>query len=70
MANFTREELHTHRQSHTKFNSWWMNDARGIPLCRICDVCERAAIDSYPPEVMGLRGRYEDIVEEQVDDDY
>ncbi len=62
----TREELSTHRQTHTKQNSWWMNDARGIPLCRVCDECIAAAKKTYKPEVLG-EGRYEDAVEEPVE---
>lgn len=66
MANFqTREELRSHQLNHTRENSWWMNDAKGIPLCRVCDECEQSAIDSYPPEVTGQSGRYEDVVDER-----
>lgn len=61
------DELRTHRQTHTKPNSWWLNDAKGIPLCRVCDECHAAAVESYPPEVMGLRERYEDFVEETIE---
>jgi hypothetical protein len=64
------EKLHIHKQTHNKSNSWWLNDARGIPLTRVCEHCEQQIIDSYPPEVMGLTGNYEDIVEEQIEDDY
>ncbi len=63
----TREELTQHRQTHTKQNSWWMNDARGIPLCRVCGECQTAAMKTYKPEVLGLRGNYEDAVEEPIE---
>jgi hypothetical protein len=67
----TDQELRAHKQSHTKQNSWWLNDAKGIPLSRVCDECEQAVIDSYPPEVTGRSGRYEDVVEEAIEpDDY
>jgi hypothetical protein len=63
-----QDDLQAHRRTHTKTNSWWMNDARNIPLCRVCDECIEAAKDSYPPEVLGLRGRYEDVVEDPVEE--
>jgi hypothetical protein len=67
MSNMTREQLHEHRQTHTKENSWWLNDVRGIPLCRICDDCQEAACSQYKPEVLGLSGNYEDVVEEPIE---
>ena len=67
----TAENLREHMQTHTKGNSWWMNDARGIPLCRVCTECQEAACATYKPAVTG-RGadRYEDVVEEQIEEDY
>jgi hypothetical protein len=65
----TREELQTHRDTHTKGNSWWEHDARGIPLCRVCGKCRKAALSVYKPEVLGESWRYEDAVEEQVEPD-
>jgi len=62
-----RQQLSEHRQTHTKQNSWWMNDARGIPLCRVCDTCIQAAKATYRPEVLGEEGRYEDVVEERIE---
>lgn len=66
----SKDELRSHRQEHNKSNSWWANDAKGIPLCRVCDDCEETALSEYAPEVLGLRGRYEDVVEECIDEDY
>lgn len=63
----TKQNLNEHRMNHTKANSWWMNDVRGIPLCRVCDDCERVARSTYRPEVTGERGRYEDVVEERIE---
>lgn len=38
---------------HTKGDgSWWENDARGIPLCRVCYRCKREKLASYRPEVL------------------
>ncbi len=70
MAQVTREDLDAHRRTHTKMNSWWMKDAKGIELCRVCDDCEDAAKSCYAPEVLGERGRYEDVVDEQIEPDY
>lgn len=64
------QELYEHKQTHTKANSWWVNDARGIPLCRVCDDCEEKAMSTYKPEVLGSFGRYEDAVEETIEEDY
>ena len=69
MSKVDREQLSIHRQSHDKSNSWWMNDAKGIPLCRVCDDCEEAAKSMYAPEVLGI-GRYEDVVDEQIESEY
>lgn len=32
--------------------SHWVNDARGIPLARVCDKCEDAKLAKYRPEVL------------------
>lgn len=32
--------------------SWWENDARGIPLARVCDRCKEAKLAGYRPEVL------------------
>jgi hypothetical protein len=70
MSIVNRENLQAHSREHHKQNSWWMNDARGIPLRRVCEDCIRAAKSMYAPEVLGERGNYEDVVEEQIEDDY
>lgn len=38
--------------------SWWQNDARGIPLCRTCDKCHDEKMARYRPEVLS-DGSYE-----------
>jgi len=55
--------------NHTKETSWWLSDAKGIPLCRVCENCEEEVIRSYPPQVTGLYGRYEDVVDERIEED-
>lgn len=38
---------------HTKDDgSWWENDARGIPLVRVCDQCCEAKLSHFRPEVL------------------
>lgn len=39
-------------------NSWWENDARGIPLARVCVKCEQKVLSKYRPEVL-TNPRYE-----------
>jgi hypothetical protein len=33
-------------------SSHWVNDARGIPLCRICPTCAKEKLSHYRPEVL------------------
>lgn len=63
----TKQELLEHTLTHTKENSWWEYDVRGIPLCRVCEECERDQLAKYKPEVLGRGGRYEDAVEERIE---
>jgi hypothetical protein len=37
---------------HTKEDSWWENDARGIPLARVCEKCIDEKLSKYRPEVL------------------
>lgn len=32
--------------------SWWENDARGIPLARVCDACRDEKLRQFRPEVL------------------
>ena len=32
--------------------SWWEYDARGIPLCKVCDRCEDAKLSKYRDDVL------------------
>ena len=68
-STMTHDELHEHKRTHTKDNSWWLNDARGIPLSRVCDKCIAAVEATYKPEVLGKGGRYEDAVEERIEEE-
>jgi hypothetical protein len=49
----THDELRQHKQTHDKQNSWWLNDAKGIPVSRVCDHCIRAVKAQYEPAVFG-----------------
>lgn len=33
-------------------NSWWENDARGIPLARVCVDCKQEQLSKFRPEVL------------------
>jgi hypothetical protein len=70
-AKMTPEAYREHARTHDKQNSWWMNDARGIPCTRVCDTpgCRETAESKYKPEVLGKGGRYEDAVEEPIEPD-
>ena len=62
----TAAELRAHRATHTKQNSWWMHDAKGIPLCRVCDECVKAAKAGYNPAVFNS-DRYDREIEDPLD---
>ena len=32
--------------------SWWENDARGIPLDRVCEDCREQKLSKFRPEVL------------------
>jgi hypothetical protein len=38
--------------NHTSNNSWWENDVKGIPLCRVCAKCEKEKLATYNPSVL------------------
>jgi hypothetical protein len=64
----TQANLNEHKQTHDKTNSFWLNDAKGIPVSRVCDDCIQTVKSNYHPEVFG-EGRYEDVVEEPIESD-
>lgn len=47
--------------------SWWVKDARGIPLCRVCDACEKEKLSRYRPEI--LSGYDQSDVDEPIEED-
>jgi hypothetical protein len=37
---------------HTKFDgSYWVNDARGIPVARVCGKCKAMRLAKYRPDI-------------------
>jgi len=45
--------------SHTKYDgSWWENDARGIPLARVCMGCIDSKLAKYRKEIF-INSNYE-----------
>lgn len=48
-------------------DSWWENDAQGIPLCKVCDICREAKLSQYRPEI--LTGYTQADVDEPIEPD-
>lgn len=46
-------------------HSWWENDARGIPLCRVCDRCRQDKLSGYRSVI--LTGYDERDVDERIE---
>jgi len=61
----TRAQLDSHVCDRSR--SWWAHDAQGIPLCRVCDTCERAKLSRYRPEI--LSGYDQSDVDEPIEAD-
>ena len=51
----------------SKEPSWWMNDAQGIPLCRVCEYCEGEKASRYRPEI--LTGYNQHDVDEPIEEE-
>jgi hypothetical protein len=55
-------------KAHNKHDgSWWEHDARGIPLCRVCDNCINERLSKYRPEI--LSGYTQADVDEPIEGD-
>lgn len=46
-------------KSHTCLNnerseeySYWVHDAQGIPLARVCDICREKKLSKFRPEIL------------------
>jgi len=46
--------------THVGEDSWWEHDARGIPLCRVCEKCMGVKLEQYRPEVLTNSNYYAD----------
>jgi hypothetical protein len=68
----TPAQLQAHKSTHNKANSWWLCDARGIEVSRVCDDCIDAVKAQYNPAIFGEGPvSYEDVVEEPIEpEDY
>lgn len=47
--------------------TWWVNDAQGIPLARVCGKCKRDRLSRYRPEI--LSGYSQSDVDEPIDEE-
>jgi len=55
-------------RKHTRDDgSWWEYDARGIPLCRVCDDCIEERLSTYRPEI--LSGYTQADVDESIEEE-
>jgi len=49
--------------------AWWVNDAQGIPLAKVCDECEKEKLSGFRPEI--LSGYNQSDVDENIEpEDY
>jgi len=48
-------------------DGWWVKDAQGIPLCKVCDKCEKQKLSRYRPEI--LSGYTQADVDEPIEPD-
>lgn len=52
---------------HVDQYSWWEYDARGLPLCKVCDLCRETKLSTYRKDVLTDSNYWHD---EPIDDDY
>jgi len=38
--------------NHTNQDTWWENDARGIPLAKVCSECVDEKLAEFRPDVL------------------
>lgn len=56
------------RCDHTKEDSYWETDGRGIPLARVCDKCRDEVLARYDPKILEWYTQAD--VDEQIEGDY
>lgn len=54
----------TDRCTHTKADSWWINDGYGIPLTRVCAKCEDAELKKFRQDILSAYDHDEPLDEE------
>lgn len=59
--------MHTCLNDEQVDGGWWVNDAQGIPLCKVCSVCEDEKLSHYRPEI--LTGYDQSDVDEPIEED-
>jgi hypothetical protein len=47
--------------------TFWVNDAQGIPLARVCGRCKKEKLSRYRPEI--LSGYNENDVDESIEEE-
>ena len=47
---------------------YWVNDARGLPLAKVCSKCRAEKLARFRPEI--LRGYSQNDVDEPIEEDY
>jgi len=57
VCNGYHDNPFTHRNSQlcncgSGQESHWVNDAQGIPLCRVCPACKADKLSRYRPEIL------------------
>lgn len=65
MARFTLEVSMRPCPCDSGENSWWEYDAQNIPLCRVCDKCQKKKLSAYRPEI--LTGYSQEDVDEPIE---
>jgi hypothetical protein len=53
--------------NYTEEPGYWVNDAQGIPLCKVCEKCEKQKLSRYRPEI--LTGYTQADVDEPIEPD-
>lgn len=57
-----------HGWPEESLDTWWENDAQGIPLCKVCPRCVDHKLSKYRPEI--LSGYTQADVDEPIEPDY
>jgi hypothetical protein len=52
---------------HTRADSWWEHDGRGIPLARVCAKCQEEVMSKYDPKIFEWYSQSD--VDEQIEED-